>query len=250
MRHLTELDVISPDDDDNHTYAECITALTGLKSLTLAKSAASAVSTEVTKCLTLLSQLTRLCLSTSSTGYRLHLPTTIADLSLNFYQDDPPLGMSQALMSLSNLSSLEINSAGILQLFQSDGVTPSCFFKCLSNLKALKTQNVVLCRFCLEALATLPDLTELRFSEPKSQVDPDLTSALLSSFSKLRVLHVPSPQHLIDQLIRGELKGCLSGLREFYLPSNCVLDANMQSAMLKLFPCLRLYRHPTQTSTC
>ena len=250
LSRLTELEASSPYGDGNHTFAGCTTALTGLRSLTLAKGSSSSVSTEATQCLTALSRLTRLCLGAiaATTGRSLRLPTTLVDLSLSFHQE-PHLGTSQVLMSLPNLCSLEINSSGIMHLLQSDGVTPSCFFKRLNKLRALKTQNVVLCPHCLEALAAMSDLTELRFSEPKTHVDLDLIRALLSS-PNLKVLRIPSPQLLIDQLMRGELKGCFPGLREFCFPGNCILDAGMQSALLKSFPCLRLSRHPEQTSTC
>ena len=239
MDHLTSLEFMVTSERDKHAFAESMPSLTGLRSLVLSSAVnIPDTSSEITRRLTILTQLTRLCLSGLPGGQSLRFPTGIIDLHLTrqpVFSED----LVGELVDLTNLTSLKISSFENRHLFHPGNVTPLHFFKELRQLKALTLWNVYLDRPFLEAFVALTGLTKLSLDERYEQMDHEFLCRQLRLLSNLRVLMFPFPiQLLVDSQTEApqEFLPKLRKLRGYYLRDAIEGDP---SALVKAFPCLR-----------
>ena len=123
MRQLTSLTFTVASDRDKSGFLESMPSLTGLRSLSLSYVGIPGISYEITKRLSVLSQLTRLCLSDLLEDQPLRLPKELVDLCL-FSKYSFPEDLSEQLAALTDLTSLKMHSYEELHLFHSDGMRP------------------------------------------------------------------------------------------------------------------------------
>ena len=242
MRHLTSLEFMVTSESNMQAFAESMPSLTGLRSLILSDqmNIPNTLSAIVER-LTVLTQLTQLNLSCDLGGQSLRFPKGIVDLLLSSATIFPE-DLTEELVDLTNLTSLDISSGEEMHLFHSESVTPFNFFEELGQLKTL-----VLCSVCLDgpfldAFTALTGLTELRLCDCCGQMDPILLCQQLSLLSNLRVLEIPFSAELLIDSEAGVPQGCLSKLRTITSPLACTIDSGTYSAMVKAFPCLRNVR--------
>ena len=247
MRELTKLELLAPEGRNVQAFVECMVSLTGLKSLVFSDDVPMVVSPEITKRLTLLTQLTQLFLSATPGGHPLSFPKGIIDLSLRTQQGFPT-DLFEVLLAMTHLKSLTIVSSKEMHLFHSDGVTPFHFFNKLRQLKALTLWNAFVDRTFLEAFVVLTGLTELRLGGWYARMDPKLVCRQLSLLSNLQVLKIPFPEFLVDSET-GMPQGSLPKLRTINLPRYHAVDANTQASLFEAFPCLRNVNTYRRSST-
>ena len=238
MHHLTELSFESEDWRDHRVLAECLSVLTGLKSLELSGNVYSIASAEITeRHLMTLTQLTQLSLK----GYPLfrfrRFPTVVKSLGFRSCTS-PPADFTRILMSMTNLTSLSIyRFPEDLRLFRINGVTPSQFSQKLGKLQHLSMRCVLADDAFLDALGMLTQLTSLTLGSRNNPLDPYMVCPRLANLTELMELtispSVPTPVR------NGEFPLlCLPKLRKLDLPVRCT-NANMCQALLETLPCLR-----------
>ena len=237
MQDLTRLKLHAPLGANISAFVECIEFLTGLKSLIFLDDIPTVVSPEITKRLTILTQLTQLFLRDSPEAHPLRLPQGIVDLELRTPLSFPT-DLPEVLLDMTNLKSLNIRSGRTMHLFHTTGVTPFHLFKRLGQLKALTLWNACLDRPLLDAFVALIGLTELRLGGRKTQVDHGRLCQQVRLLSNLRVLEIPFPERLIDHQA-GMLCGGLPKLRTIDLPLYHAIDTNTHASLFEAFPCLR-----------
>ena len=248
MRHLTSLAFIAKSESNMQAFAESMPSLTGLRFLVLSSAVnIPDTSSEITKRLTILTQLTRLHLSDLPGGQSLRFPTGIVDLHLT-RQPVCTEDLAGELVDLTNLTSLNFFGFQAMHLFHPEGVTPFHFFKELGQLKALTLSNVCVDHTFFDAFVTLTGLTELRLGGWYARMDPKLVCRQLSLLSNLQVLKIPFPQFLVDSET-GMPQGSLPKLRTINLPRYHAVDANTQASLFEAFPCLRNVNTYRRSST-
>ena len=235
MHQLTLLRFKAADKRDHLVLAECLSVLTGLRSLTLFGCLpidSHENDEEYLMTLTLLTQLTQLSLGIDRSDLCRRFPTGIQSLHISF-SESPQADFVEILMTMTNLTSLSICTfPEALHLFRRYGATPSQFSQELRALKHLSIRNVVIDDLFLEALGLLTPLTSL-FLE---SADPYLVCPRLSNLSELMELEISSPRTCVRN---GEFPQLfLPKLRRLDLPLSGV-DANVCEALLKTLPCLR-----------
>ena len=210
MHHLTRLDFTARSERDEQAFAESMPSLTGLKSLTLSSLNTPGISSEITKRLTVLTHLARLCLHDLQ-DHTLCFPKEIVDLELSspktFPQDLP-----EELVDLTNLTSLRMHSDRGMRLFHSDALTPYRFFNGLRQLKTLTLWNACLDHPSLDAFAAMPGLTELNLGGRNAQMDDRLVCQQLCLLSNLKMLTIPVPEMLINSEVVVS-RACLPKIR-------------------------------------
>ena len=243
MRQLTSLEFSFASESDAQCLAESMPSLTGLRSLTLDLGHEFlSILSEITKRLTVLTQLTLLDLSDLLERQPLRFPKGIVDLKIDSW-DISAEDLADKLVDLTNLTSLRISSQEEAHLFHSGGVTPLHLFMELGQLKRLKTYNICVDRPFLDAFKALTGLTELRLDGLKQRVDHEVFCQQLRLLSNLKAIRIPFPAKM---LVDGEYRvprGCLTKIREIerFSGRDNVDDATY-TAMTKAFPCLRKLR--------
>ena len=236
MHQLTKLDVAIKDQEDQQAFAASMFSLTQIRSLTLKCQMRSGIAPEITERLSILTRLAQLSLEDLQGIHSLRLPTGVADLKLKINANrDLPVDVLDVLLPMTNLTSLDINSAAQLHLFHPQGAEPCRFAQELRDLKALTTRNVSVDDLFLDALEAMTQLTELSLSSARN-VDPFLVCPRLSPLSNLRVLSISVRRSFAGCFEFPQL--CLPKLRELDLPLSDI-DANAYRALLKTLPCLR-----------
>ena len=241
MHHLTQLGFTADEEQDHRVLAECLSLLTGLRSLYLPPLSGGSrtihlPAIEEGQHLMTLTQLTQLMLVDLRTDHYLRFPTGIQSLHISF-SESPQADFVKALMPMTNLTSLSICSfLNAVRLFHHDGVTPSQFSQELRALKYLSISRVLIDGLFLEALGMLTQLTSCQLGSSAAHVDPYLVCPRLSNLSELIDLRISSP---ITCVRNGEFPQlCLPKLRELDLSLSGV-DADMRKALWKTLPCLR-----------
>ena len=243
MHHLTHLEVDGMSESNKQAFAEIMPSLTGLRSLTLSSVSQSPdFWPEITKRLTVLTQLTNLSLPYLLGDLSLpeqfpRFPKGIVDLKIGSWKAFPQ-DLAESLMDLTNLTSLNICSSDEMHLF--NNVTPFQFFTELGQLKTLRLSNSCLDRPFLDAFEALTGLTALCLDASEPKIDHKVFCKQLSLLSNLKVLKVPFPLKLLVDDETGVPDGSLPKLRriEGSLKQGTV-DHDTYSAMVKAFPCLR-----------
>ena len=240
MGQLTSLDFVFASKTDAQGFSESMHSLTRLRSLVLGYEYANPdMSSEITERLSVLTQLTRLCLPYVRRDRPLRLPKGIVDLNLSSGHSFPE-GLSEELVGLTKLTSLQLDSYEEMYLFHSDGMTPIHFFNELGQLKTLSLRNVRLDRPFLDAFVALTGLTKLCFDDVEPEgVDQKLFLQQLCLLSDLRELIIPFPSKLLVDSEVGLPHGSLPKLRKLGRGIRGSVDDNTYSALTKAFPCLR-----------
>ena len=243
VRHLTKLDFDGLGDGRLRAFTECMSAFTGIRSLTL-RDLYQTIVPEITEGLTILKQLTQLSLEPVPRSRPLRLPTGIVNLQLSsgviLPRASPDVNEYLTdLTSLTNLTSLWIDSGDKLRLFQPGGVTPSQFSRQLSKLKDLETMDVIVDDLFLEALTDVTGLTKLCLFCSTSILDPYIVCPRLSPLSNLEVLKILCSAYPASRRL-GLPQMHLPKLRELDLPLSGT-DVNMRREVWQTFPCLRQF---------
>ena len=183
MTSLTELE-IAYRNAAARPIVDSVLSLTQLSSLLLDHARGEDVTSEMTEAISDMVQLTRLALTPSMVGDSLSCLTKLIDLKIvgygNFTTD-----LSDTLSSLRHLTSLHVYKSG--QMF----TLASSALQQLTELRVLKLWQIDMESDLLQALATLPSLTELSFISFGRMDLRDRFFAQLVPFSNLTVLGVP-----------------------------------------------------------
>ena len=243
VHHLTKLDFHRLGDRRLRAFAECMSSFTGIRSLTL-RDLYHTIPSEIEEGLTILTQLTQLSLSPIPRNSSLRFPMGIVNLQLGYAMSLPSASLNAndfltCLASLTNLTSLSINSGNELRLFQADGVTPSQFSRQLSKLKDLETANVHMDDVFLDALTDMTGLTKLCLFCSASILDPYIVCPRLSPLSNLEVLKISCPERSVSRRL-GLPQMHLPKLRELSLPL-ANTDVSERREVWQMFPCLRQF---------
>ena len=243
VHHLTKLDFDGLGDGRLRAFAECMSSFTGIRSLTL-NDLDQTILPEITDGLTILTQLTELSLNPIKRNCPLRFPPGIVNLQLSFGAILPRdsldvNGYLTDLTSLTNLTSLWIDSGNKLRLFQPGGVTPSQFSRQLSKLKDLETMDVIVDDSFLEALTDMTGLTKLCLFCCASRVDPYIVCPRLTPLSNLKVLRIWCSEYPVSCGI-GLPQMDLPKLRELDLPLSGT-DVSARREVWQTFPCLRQF---------
>ena len=240
MHQLTKLSFEVRLEQDHLGLAECLSSLTGLRSLSLCGSRGWTIILPgiIEHNLMTLTQLTELSLNYYRIGRGQRFPTGIQSLTCSF-SGSPPANIAEILMSMTNLTSLSVLAPWSFErLFRHQGVKPSQFSQELGRLKHLSTLNVLLDDLFLEALGMLTQLTSLKMN---TTISVNLYHLLpsLSNLLELMELEISCP----STLVRSDefLQLCLPKLRKFDLPLRGT-DDDMRRALWKTLPCLRKMR--------
>ena len=238
MHLLTKLRFEAKEEQDTHVLLDCLSLLTGLRSLTLIACHGSIILHEKEeRHLMTLTQLTELSLNHYGFGYCWRFPTGIQSLTCLF-SGSPPGNIAEILMSMTNLTSLSILvPSGFERLFHRRSVTPFQFSQEFGRLKHLSTLNVVVDDLFLEALGMLTILTSLQLTSNAASVDPYPLFPRLNNLSELVELKISSP--VATPLHNdGFPQMCLPRIRKLDLPLTGT-DASMRATLAKTLPCLR-----------
>ena len=238
MHQLTKLKFEFREAQDRRGLAECLSLLTGLRSLTLLGSHRLIILPEnEERQLMTLTQLTELSLKHYRIGQYRRFPTGIQSFTC-LLSGSPPENMAEILMSMTNLTSLSILvPSGFERLFHRRSVTPFQFSQEFGRLKHLSTLNVVVDDLFLEALGMLTILTSLQLTSNAASVDPYPLFPRLNNLSELVELKISSP--VATPLHNdGFPQMCLPRIRKLDLPLTGT-DASMRAALAKTLPCLR-----------
>ena len=239
MHRLKELSFSADDGRDHRLLMECLSLLTGLRSLCLSGKSFSIVRSEIDEQqhLMTLTQLTRLSL----TFYRIdrfrRFPMGIK--SLGFWLcESPPANFAEILMTMTNLTSLSINiRTKKLRLMHSYTLTSSLFLPKLERLEHLSLHSALVDDAFLEALGMLTQLTSLILYSGNGYVDPYRVCSQLSNLTELLELAILCPTSIPIRM--KELPQlCLPKLRKLNLPFRRT-DTNVCKALWKTLPCLR-----------
>ena len=239
MYHLTKLVLPVQGERDVEDFAECMSQLTGLRSLTLSGRDLSEFPREIEEQhLMPLTQLTHLSVKYCRLGRCRRFPRGIRSLDFLFFES-PPTDFVETLMSVTNLTSLSINISpgGDLRPFHGHRVTPSRFSQDLGRLKHLLIRRVLADDLFFDAVGMLTRLTSLVFSDYTVCADIYLVCPRLSNLTELKALEISSGKATCIR--NGELPQLrFPKLRKLNLPLSGT-DANMQKRLWKILPCLR-----------
>ena len=237
MPQVTKLSFEVRVEQDHLGLAECLSSLTGLRSLAIFGSHRSINPPEnEERNLMTLTQLTEFCLKDYRIGRYRRFPTGIQSFSCKLCRS-PPEDFPEILMSMTNLTSLSVLApSSIERLFRPQGVTPSQFSQELRRLKHLSTFNVMADDLFLEALGMLTQLTSLKMNTATSVSLYHLLPSLCNLL-ELMELKISCPA---STLVRsdGFLQLCLPKLRQLNVPLRGT-DDDMRRALWKTLPCLR-----------
>ena len=246
MQHLTRLDFTAVKERDKQAFAECISSLTGLRSLTLWKEESSSIiveitnhlilSPEITDHLTLLTRLTQLSLGSISETQSLRFPTGIVDLKLRSVQGLPP-SLAKSIVPLRNLTTLKIQNLCVFDLHMVARTLsrhPEIEYSSFAN--QLITDCVLTSNNFLNVLGSLTGLTKLHL-ESRKRMDPYIVCPRLSCLSNLRALKIYSFWDFKKGGI-GLPQLSLPKLRVFVLRVRDI-DTNECRKMWKACPCLK-----------
>ena len=246
MNPLTELEIVYGR-GAARPLVDSVLFHTQLRSLHLDHVQGEDVTSEMLQSITGMVQLTRLALTPSMVGDSLSCLTKLIDLKIigygNFTTD-----LSNTLSSLRHLTSLHVYKSG--QMF----TLASSALQQLTELRILKLWQIDMESDLLQALATLPYLTELSVISSYVRNRGDRFFAQLVPFANLTVLEVPCTWKLTKTWI--DLLGrCMPRIQKIHLfatefvskseykqRANTVENSLNWSDLADAFPCLRHVR--------